>query len=289
MLQSAFVKFRLLERRNLLVSLRFTGLPILLTIIAAAASVIGQDAPATPTPTPPAPIAAAGNSGQTYTAEQVAESSIFIYGLGGGRIILDQIRKTTFERGSIVLTNADGRNQNAQYQRWVIRGENSSTDKVRVEQEFPDARYSLIHNTDKIFGVYNDSIFTPRDDAKKAFENQTFRGLDALLRYKENESTLELHGREKIMGVDFYVVEVTDKQGRKTKFFISVKSLRVMILEYEDGGIKYTRRFYDYRNAQGTLVPYRTVLWADGKQVEETNVGTITFGQRVDESLFPAG
>ena len=37
------------------------------------------------------------------------------------------------------------------------------------------------------------------------------------------------------------------------------------------------------------VVPYRTVLWADDKIVEETNVGTVTFGQKVDEELFKAG
>ena len=46
---------------------------------------------------------------------------------------------------------------------------------------------------------------------------------------------------------------------------------------------------HDYNYAQGTLVPYKTVLWADDKVVEETSVGTITFGQKVDEDLFKVG
>jgi hypothetical protein len=61
-----------------------------------------------------------------------------------------------------------------------------------------------------------------------------------------------------------------------------------MMLEYEDGGNKYRRKFYDYNYAQGTLVPYRTVLYEGDKVVEETDVGTVTFGQKVEESLFPA-
>ncbi len=58
------------------------------------------------------------------------------------------------------------------------------------------------------------------------------------------------------------------------------------MLTYEDSGVKYRRKFYDYNYAQGTLVPYRSVLWADEKKVEETEIGTITFGQKVDEGLF---
>ena len=57
---------------------------------------------------------------------------------------------------------------------------------------------------------------------------------------------------------------------------------------YEEGAVKYNRRFYDYNYAQGTLVPYRSLLWANDKMVEETDVLTVTFGQRVDEDLFKA-
>jgi hypothetical protein len=84
------------------------------------------------------------------------------------------------------------------------------------------------------------------------------------------------------------VVDVTDKQERKTRFYVSAKSFRVLMLTYEEAGVKYRRKFYDYNYAQGTLVPFRSVLWADDKQVEETEIGTITFGQKVDEGLFSA-
>ena len=88
------------------------------------------------------------------------------------------------------------------------------------------------------------------------------------------------------MSVEFYVLDVTDKQNRKTRFYISTKTLRVMMLEYTEDTVKYRRKFYDYNYAQGTLVPFRTVLWANDKQIEETNIQTISFGQRVEENVF---
>ncbi len=91
------------------------------------------------------------------------------------------------------------------------------------------------------------------------------------------------------MGVDFYMIDVTDKLSRKTRFYVSTKSFRVMMLEYEDAGVKYRRKYYNYNYAQGTLVPYRSVLWAGDKVIEETEINTITFGQKVDEDLFKAG
>ena len=89
--------------------------------------------------------------------------------------------------------------------------------------------------------------------------------------------------------MEYYLLDVTDKQSRKTRFYISAKTFRVMMLDYEDSGVKYRRKYYDYNYAQGTLVPYRTVLWADGKIVEETEIGTVTYGQKIDEALFSLG
>ncbi len=264
---------------------------VLLTFSWAAVAV--AQTPVTPTPTPtakkpePTPTPAKGPIKIT-TAEQVVESAIFFYGYPGGRALLNQIRKTTLERGKTNYTAADGKVEEATYQRFVIRAETLGKERIRLDQDFPNAKYSLVLNDEKIFGIYNNTVFTPREDASKGFENQVVHGLEAFLRYKENGSTIELGTREKVMGVDFHVVDVTDKQGRKTRFFVSAKSFRVLMLTYEDGGVKYRRKFYDYNYAQGTLVPFRSVLWANEKQVEETEVGTITFGQKVDEELFKA-
>jgi len=64
------------------------------------------------------------------------------------------------------------------------------------------------------------------------------------------------------------------------------------LADYEDaptaGGtpVKYTRRFLDYRAVQQTLVPYHVVLIEDGKQTQETHILTITYGAKLDESIF---
>ncbi len=223
------------------------------------------------------------------TAEQVAETAILVYGLPGGRQTLNQIRKTTIERGKINTIGSNGRTDQSNYQRWILRADKLDQEKIRFDQELPNAKYALIYDGTKLFGVYNDSVFSPREDAAKSFNHQVWHGLEALLRYKENESKIELAGREKVTGVDFYMLDVTDKQNRKTRFYISAKSFRVMMLDYEEDGIKYRRKFYDYNYAQGTLVPFRTVLWADDKMIEETETLTITFGQKVEENMFQGG
>ena len=88
------------------------------------------------------------------------------------------------------------------------------------------------------------------------------------------------------MGVEDHILDLTDKEGRQTRYFISTKTFRVMWLEYKDGDVKYTRKFCDERIARGTLVPYRSVLFANDKQVEETQILTVTYGQKVEEDAF---
>src|SRR5436309_2193489 len=128
----------------------------------------------TPTPATKTPV-------KPETAEQVAELAIFFYSGGGSRERLDQIRKTTLERGRSVFTSADGTTTATTYQRFIIRADKLNKERVRLDQDFPSARYSLILADEKIYGVYNNTVFTPREDAIRTFENQIVHGLEALL------------------------------------------------------------------------------------------------------------
>ncbi len=286
MLQSAIVN-RQIYPENLLVFLRFNRSVItVFLLLCGVLSAFAQE----PTPqkdtAKPAPTPDKNASAKPVTAEAIVETALFVYGLGGGRGTLNQIRKTTIERGRTIYTAADGKVDEVTYQRYVLRGDKLEKEKIRLDQTYPNAKYSLVYDGEKVFGIVNNTVFVPREDTTKAFESNMFHGLEALLRYKEGESKIEVAEREKIMGVEYYVVEVTDKAERKTRFYISVKSFRVMMLTYEEAGVKYRRKFYDYNYAQGTLVPYRTVLWAKDKIAEETEVGTVTYGQKVDDGLF---
>ena len=223
------------------------------------------------------------------TADQVAESTVLIYGGLYGREQLQRIRRTTVEAGRTVMTNTDGTTEQIPYIKRVLRGENLEKERIRVDQEISGSRYSLIYNGGTVVGLFNETIFTPKDEAVNAFQNQLWRGLEALLRYKENGATVALNGREKYMNVEYYILDVTDKQNRQTRFFISTKTLRVMALEYTIDAVKYARRFYDYRYAQGTLVPYRTTLSAGDRQIEESVVSTVTYGQKIEEDIFQIG
>jgi hypothetical protein len=223
-----------------------------------------------------------------YTAEQVVESVILIYGTRPG---LEQIRRNGVEKGRITRTNTEGNTEESEYERRFVRGENLEKDKIRLDQKLPTMEYSLIYGEGKLWGLINGAAFTPRQDATANFISQHHHSLDSLLRYKECGYTVSLVGKEQQKGLDLFVVDLTDKEKRKTRYYISARSLRVLWLEYEEGNpggvpVKYTRKFLDYRAVQQTLVPYRTVLLEDGRQSQESRVLTITYGVKVSDSIF---
>ena len=258
---------------------RFT---LLITMFALLASVsfLPQQATAAKTP----------QNDKNITAENVAESVIYVYGT---RPALEQVRRNGIERGRMTRSNSEGRTEESSYVRSFIRGENSAKDKIRIDQKSPTVEYAMVYSEGRTWGIINGASFMPREESTADFLSQKWHNIDALLRYKEDGSTITLVGKEKQMGVDLHVLDLTDKENHRTRYYISAKTLRILSLEYEQapaggGGkpVKYTRRFYDYRVAQGTLVPYRTVLYENGKQMQETRLLTITYGIKMEDSVF---
>lgn len=307
MLKSAIVNFFDKEKESVFLNSK-TLIFSMFLVFGSVFSANAQNANPTPSPTPrvsPTPTATGqpqeAEKSETKqekpvpfdpknpTAEQVAELVVAVYGGGYGRATLDTIRKTTVERGKLNVTNPDGSIERVTYEKRILRGDNADKERIRYDRESPSTKYSLILNDKKVTGLFNETVFTPRDDASKAFQNQLWHGIEALLRYKENGSTVKLDGREKYMGVEYYTLELTDKENRKTKYFVSAKQFKVMWLEYNEDNVKYVRKFYDYRDAQRTLVPYRSVLYANDKQIEETQILTVTYGQKVEEDIFQIG
>ena len=227
-----------------------------------------------------------------YTAEQIVESAIAIAGNGFGRAVLGQIRRNGLEVGKETRTSPDGRAQETRYELRFVHGDKPEQDKVRLDNKTPQQEFSLVWGNGRLFGIVNGTSFTPRADTAAGFISERAHSIDALLRYKENESKISSAGKDKHQGVELYVIDLVDKANRKTRYFISARTFRILSLEYEETlpgsstPVKYTKRFYDYRVAQGTQVPYRTVLLEDGKLIVERHIMTITYGVKMEDALF---
>jgi hypothetical protein len=234
----------------------------------------------------PKPVKADRNN---PTAEQVVETVILVFGSRAG---LQQIRRTGVERGRITRTAADGSPEEITYERTFKRGETYEKDKVRLDQRMSSVQYSLVFSEGRVTGLLRGTPFTPKREDIANILTERAHGLDALLRYKESGASVKYNGKESQKGLDLWVLELTDKQGQATRYYISSKTARVLWLEYEEGAgaaaVKYRRSFHDYRVVQGTLVPYRSVLYAGDRQVEESQVLTVTYGVKTEDSVFNA-
>jgi hypothetical protein len=227
------------------------------------------------------------------TAEGVAEAVIFATApSANARAVLKQIRRNGVEHGQLTRTTADGRTEEVTYDQRFVHGDTTAKDKIRIDQKSPANEYALVYNEGQVWGVINGTAFAPRQEATASFLSHNRHGLEALLRYKEDGSTVTFVNKDKQKNIDLYVIDLTDKDKNTTRFYVSAKTWHVLALEYEetppgaDKPIKYRRTFHDYRYVQNTLVPYRTVLYADDKQMEETHVLTITYGIRMDDTYF---
>ncbi|MFN2416037.1 MAG: hypothetical protein ABR603_12900 [Pyrinomonadaceae bacterium] len=215
----------------------------------------------------------------------MAETVILVYGSREG---LQQIRRTGVERGKITRTAPDGRPEEIAYERTFKRGETFEKDKVRLDQRLPSLEYSLVFNDGRVTGLLRGTPFTPKQEDVSWIMTERVHGIEALLRYKERGAAVKFNGKESQKGLDLWVVELTDKEGRSTRYYVSSKSARVLWLEYEEAGARYKRSFHNYRVVQGTLVPYRTVLYEGDRLVEESQVLTVTYGVRMEDSIFAA-
>ena len=251
---------------------------------------LAREAPqqtATPPPAPPA--AQPKRDGKEPTAEQVAETVVLAYGV---RERLAMVRRTAVERGRITRTADDGRTEEITYERSFKRGETFEKDKIRLDQRRPSAEYTLVFNEGNVFGVVRGSPFTPREEDVMTFLSDRRHGLDTLLRYKESGAAVSLAGRETHKGLDLWVLVLEDKEKNRTRYFVSAKTFRVLWLEYEEtpagaaAPVKFKRTFHDYRNVQGTFVPYRSILFMGDRQLEEAQVLTVTYGVKMEDSVF---
>lgn len=263
-----------------------------LSLVALAASALACAAPAlaqqtaTPTPTPTATPKA---DPKNPTAEAVAETVVFAYGV---RERLAQVRRTAVERGRITRTADDGRTEEIAYERSFKRGETFEKDKIRLDQRRASAEYSLVFNEGNIFGVVRGTPFTPREEEVTNFLSDRRHGLDTLLRYKETGAAVSLKGKETHKGVELWALELEDKEKNRTRYYVSTRTYRVLWLEYEEppagasAPVKFRRTFHDYRNVQGTFVPYRSILFMGDRQLEESQVLTVTYGVKMEDSVF---
>jgi hypothetical protein len=105
---------------------------------------------------------------------------------------------------------------------------------VRLDQRMSSGRIlAHIFNDGRVTGILRGTPFTPKQEDVSWIMTDRVHGIDSLLRYKESGATVKFVGNESQKGLDLWVLELTDKAGNATRYYISSKSGRILWLEYE--------------------------------------------------------
>jgi hypothetical protein len=234
--------------------------------------------------------------------ETIVELAIIAY---GGRKQLETVRAAIQEEGTIRLSTDQG-DLTGDYLLRSLRKEKTWQDLLRVDLNLVppggDARpgpggtvkYIIGYNGATVWSAQNNQYINPRPEAEAAFRAQLSREYMALLRYKEDGSKIELVGPETVVGVDTNVIDLTNPNGEKTRYWISTKTYRILHVEYElklaesQAATKYRISYFytPFRVVQNTLVPIRRVMMQDGKFVQEINLNNITYSAKLDPEVF---
>jgi hypothetical protein len=238
-----------------------------------------------------------------YTpAEVVAEYVIIAYGT---RQALKTARANIQEEGTVRLATDQGDITGTYLLRQSMR-EKSTQDLLRVDLDLAtpetsqrqgaasSVKYVIAYNGASVWSAQNGQYVNPRPEAEAAFKAQLTHEFAALLRYKEDGSTLELKKPETVVGVDCNVLEMTSPDGTKTTYWISTKTYRIVHAEYAmalgqgQPPVKYRISYYytPFKVVQNTLVPSRKTMYQDGKFVQEITINQLNYSVKFDPEIF---
>lgn len=123
----------------------------------------------------------------------------------------------------------------------------------------------------------------------KESRKQVYLG-GSLMNYKENGSTIELVGKEKLEGIDVYHLKLTEKAGDVTNLFISTSNYYVLKSagkrNIQGKEIDAEVNFSNFKQVEGLTFPYtmETASPMGGMMTIETD--SIKLNPKIDESIF---
>ena len=123
----------------------------------------------------------------------------------------------------------------------------------------------------------------------KESRKQVYLG-GSLMNYKENGSTIELVGKEKLEGVDVYHLKLTEKAGDITNLFVSTSNYYVLKSagkrNIQGKEVDAEVNFSNFKQVEGLTFPYtmETASPMGGMMTIETE--SIKLNPKIDESIF---
>ena len=211
----------------------------------------------------------------------------------GGIVALALFRQRGQLRGLIKLFNDDGSFREGNITIRFLRRLSKTEDLKRVDLEIPGSPIlSIGFDGEKIWGAENGQSIVLRLRAEKIFQAELSKNYETLVRNRELVHELKYVGREKKSGIEFDLIDLLPPDGDPVHYSVSTKSLRILHLEFEvamprvDKPIQVRDSFFDFREVQNTLVPFRLERYENDRRVHEIQFTEIAYGITLEESIF---
>ncbi len=236
------------------------------------------------------PIPAQAQAQKGQSAEKLVENAILFY---GSRKAIFEIQKNGIIKNNLKLGLGDAAREGRSTLKF-IRKPKLMEDLVLLELDLPDTKFTMGFDGQKTWAMNGEQRTDISPELSEAFRSSYAHGYEALLRYKEDESKIEYIDTKKAGSLEIDVIDLTATDGAKTRYEVSRKSGHILYLEYESKPAtpdakpnKYRLHFKDFKVVQNAVViPYKTIVFENGVQVEERTVIEAAFGAQMDEKLF---
>jgi hypothetical protein len=222
--------------------------------------------------------------------EDVVEKTILAY---GSRAAFYGIQRNGILRALVKFHTPEGVREGKSALKF-IRKEKQGEDLRIIELELPGTRYMIGFDGKTIWSIHDGEIQTPSQQEVNAFRGGHEHSYETLLRYKENNSKLEFVESKNLGTFDLNIIDLISPEGMRTRYEISRRTYRILYLSYEDRPdpksepVKYRLNFKNFQYIQNTLVPYETLVFQNGKLIEERKIVEAAFNVQLDEKSFKA-
>jgi hypothetical protein len=173
-----------------------------------------------------------------------------------------------------------------------LRKPKMKEDLLMIELDMSDTKYMIGFDGTETWSVHDGQVQKPSPEEINALHSSHEHSYEAILRYRENNSKLEYVSTKDHGSILLDIIDLVSPEGVRTRYEISKRTGHILYLDYEDKSdpdaepVKYRLYFKNFRPVQNTIIPYETLVFKNGKLVEERKIVEATYNVQLDEKSF---
>jgi len=222
--------------------------------------------------------------------EDVVEKAILAY---GSRAAIYSVQRNGLLKALVKFNTPEGTREGKSTTKF-IRKQKMAEDLRMIELDLPQTKYLIGFDGKDMWSIHDGQVQKPSEQEIRAFRAGHEQSYDAILRYRENNSKLEYVGSNRLGTLDLDIIDLISPEGVRTRYEISRRSFHILYISYETKPdpnaepVKYRINFRNFTPVQNTLVPYETLVFQDGRLVEQRKIVEAVFNIQLDEKSFTA-